>query len=122
MAEQTRQESGYAVGVQEFDWIRERQAVYVDKTEYVWKMVKTEAKYFFLSRPLRLRCAPRLGGGHEHQSGPPHHRQLPHCAGEVMPNEVHKSAPSKPSASKKLSQFRSCPPDSMDSRFSSLYR
>ena len=41
MAEQTRQESGYAVGVQEFDWIRERQAVYVDKTEYVWKMVKT---------------------------------------------------------------------------------
>ena len=83
MAEQTRQESGYAVGVQEFDWIRERQAVYVDKTEYVWKMVKTEAKYFFLSRPLRLRCAPRLGGGHEHQSGPPHHRQLPHRAGEV---------------------------------------
>ncbi len=54
MAEQTRQESGYAVGVQEFDWIRERQAVYVDKTEYVWKMVKTEAKYFFLSRPLRF--------------------------------------------------------------------
>ena len=54
MAEQTRQESGYAVGVQEFDWIRERQAVYVDKTEYVWKMVKTEAKYFFLSRPRRF--------------------------------------------------------------------
>ena len=62
MAEQTRQESGYAVGVQEFDWIRERQAVYVDKTEYVWKMVKTEAKYFFLSRrahghrPETARC------------------------------------------------------------------
>ena len=54
MAEQTRPRRGYAVGVQEFDWIRERQAVYVDKTEYIWKMVKTEAKYFFLSRPRRF--------------------------------------------------------------------
>jgi len=52
--EQTRKESGYAVGVQEFDWIRERGAVYIDKTEYVWRMVTTEAKYFFLSRPRRF--------------------------------------------------------------------
>ena len=42
------------MGVQEFDWIRERQAVYVDKTSYIWKMVNTEAKYFFLSRPRRF--------------------------------------------------------------------
>jgi len=54
MAEQARQESGYAVGVQMFDWIRERQAVYVDKTEYVWKMVSTKAVNFFLSRPRRF--------------------------------------------------------------------
>lgn len=54
MKEQTRRESGYAVGVQEFDWIRERKAVYVDKTSYIWKMVNTEAKYFFLSRPRRF--------------------------------------------------------------------
>ena len=54
MKEQTRRESGYAVGVQEFDWIRERKAVYVDKTPYIWKMVNTEAKYFFLSRPRRF--------------------------------------------------------------------
>ena len=52
--EQTRKESGYAVGVQEFSWIRERQAVYVDKTEYVWKMVTTKAINFFLSRPRRF--------------------------------------------------------------------
>ena len=45
---------GYAVGVQTFDWIRERGAVYIDKTEYIWRMVTTEAKNFFLSRPRRF--------------------------------------------------------------------
>ena len=54
MAGQKRQESGYAVGVQDFSWIRERKAVYVDKTEYVWKMVSTKAVNFFLSRPRRF--------------------------------------------------------------------
>ena len=54
MEQMETKERGYAVGVQEFDWIRERGAVYVDKTEYVWKMVTTEAKYFFLSRPRRF--------------------------------------------------------------------
>ena len=54
MAQEEKKRRGYAVGVQEFDWIRERGAVYADKTEYVWKMVTTEAKYFFLSRPRRF--------------------------------------------------------------------
>ena len=45
---------GYAVGVQTFDWIRERKAPYIDKTEYVWKMVSTNAVNFFLSRPRRF--------------------------------------------------------------------
>ena len=54
MAQEEKKRRGYAVGVQEFDWIRERNATYVDKTEYVWKMVTTEAKYFFLSRPRRF--------------------------------------------------------------------
>ena len=54
MAEGTRKESGYAVGVQMFDRIRESQAVYVDKTAYVWKMVTTKAVNFFLSRPRRF--------------------------------------------------------------------
>ena len=45
---------GYAVGVQTFDWIRERGAVYIDKTEYIWKMATTDAINFFLSRPRRF--------------------------------------------------------------------
>ena len=47
-------ERGYAVGVQLFDRIRESEAVYVDKTEYVWKMATTKAVNFFLSRPRRF--------------------------------------------------------------------
>ena len=54
MAIKQRQDRGYAVGVQQFDWIRERGSVYADKTEYVWKMVSTDAKNFFLSRPRRF--------------------------------------------------------------------
>jgi len=54
MAQKEREESGYAVGVQLFDRIRETKAVYVDKTEYVWKMVTTKATNFFLSRPRRF--------------------------------------------------------------------
>ena len=45
---------GYAVGVQMFDRIRESRAVYVDKTEYVWRLVTTPAVNFFLSRPRRF--------------------------------------------------------------------
>jgi hypothetical protein len=44
----------YAVGVQLFDRIRETKAVYIDKTEYVWRMVNTPATNFFLSRPRRF--------------------------------------------------------------------
>ena len=54
MAQTEEKRRGYAVGVQQFDWIRQRGAVYADKTEYVWKMVNTEAKNFFLSRPRRF--------------------------------------------------------------------
>lgn len=55
MMEQTEEKRrGYAVGVQMFDWMRQRGSVYIDKTEYVWKMVSTDAIYFFLSRPRRF--------------------------------------------------------------------
>lgn len=54
MAQTERTDRGYAVGVQMFDWIRERGAVYVDKTAYVYKMVATDAINFFLSRPRRF--------------------------------------------------------------------
>ena len=49
-----RPRRGYAVGVQEFDTIRTKGSVYVDKTEYVWKMVSADAQTFFLSRPRRF--------------------------------------------------------------------
>ena len=45
---------GYAVGIQTFDWIRERKAPYIDKTKYVWQLVNTNAKFYFLSRPRRF--------------------------------------------------------------------
>lgn len=54
MAQVERKDRGYAVGVQMFDWIRERGSVYIDKTEYIWKMVTTDAVNFFLSRPRRF--------------------------------------------------------------------
>ena len=54
MAEIELPERKFAVGVQEFDWIRERKSQYIDKTAYVYKMVSTDAKYYFLSRPRRF--------------------------------------------------------------------
>ena len=42
------------MGVQEFDWIRQKNAIYVDKTAYVWRMANEEAHNFFLSRPRRF--------------------------------------------------------------------
>ena len=43
----------YAVGSADFEEIRRKGYVYVDKTEYVWKMVNTPAP-IFLSRPRRF--------------------------------------------------------------------
>ena len=54
MAQEEKKRRGYAVGVQMFDRIRQRGSVYIDKTEYVWKMVSTDAVNFFLSRPRRF--------------------------------------------------------------------
>ena len=41
------------VGIQSFKDIREKNFVYVDKTEYVWKL-STDVKSYFLSRPRRF--------------------------------------------------------------------
>lgn len=54
MAEKGQISFGYAVGVQTFSRIRETNARYIDKTQYVWKMVTTPAVNFFLSRPRRF--------------------------------------------------------------------
>ena len=44
----------YGVGLQTFSDVIERNCVYVDKTEYVWKMAQSGGKFFFLSRPRRF--------------------------------------------------------------------
>ena len=41
------------IGIQTFEDIRDRNAVYVDKTDLVYRMVKS-GKYYFLSRPRRF--------------------------------------------------------------------
>lgn len=54
MTEQQNNRRNFAVGMQSFDWIRERKAPYIDKTHYVWQMVSSNAVYYFLSRPRRF--------------------------------------------------------------------
>lgn len=44
----------YPIGIQTFSVIREGDYLYVDKTEYVYRMTHGDAKYMFLSRPRRF--------------------------------------------------------------------
>ena len=44
----------YPVGIQTFSEIIESKCLYIDKTEYIYKMTRPGAKYFFLSRPRRF--------------------------------------------------------------------
>jgi len=44
----------YPIGMQTFSEIREEDFLYVDKTEYVYRMTHTSGKFFFLSRPRRF--------------------------------------------------------------------
>lgn len=43
----------YPIGIQNFEQLRTRNCVYVDKTELVYKLVNTDQIYFF-SRPVGL--------------------------------------------------------------------
>lgn len=43
----------YPIGIQSFEEIRNGNYVYVDKTEYIWRLAD-EGKYYFLSRPRRF--------------------------------------------------------------------
>ena len=43
----------YPIGIQTFSEIRERNYLYIDKTEYVYRMTHSSSKYMFLSRPRR---------------------------------------------------------------------
>ena len=44
----------YPIGIQTFEEIRRMDNLYIDKTEYVYRMTHTNGKYFFLSRPRRF--------------------------------------------------------------------
>ena len=44
----------YPIGIQTFEEIRKLDKLYIDKTEYIYRMTHTSGKYFFLSRPRRF--------------------------------------------------------------------
>ena len=44
----------YPVGIQTFERIRKEDKLYIDKTEYIYRMTHGGGKYFFLSRPRRF--------------------------------------------------------------------
>ena len=44
----------YPIGIQTFSEIRRENKLYIDKTEYIYRMTHTDGKYFFLGRPRRF--------------------------------------------------------------------
>lgn len=44
----------YPIGIQTFERIRREDKLYIDKTEYVYRMTHTSGTYFFLARPCRF--------------------------------------------------------------------
>ena len=44
----------YPIGIQTFERIRREDKLYIDKTEYVYRMTHTSGTYFFLARPRRF--------------------------------------------------------------------
>ncbi len=46
--------SKYPIGQQDFKNLRDRNLIYIDKTEYIKKIVDDGAQYFFLARPRRF--------------------------------------------------------------------
>ena len=44
----------YPIGQQDFKILRERDALYVDKTPFIHKIVRSQTQYFFLARPRRF--------------------------------------------------------------------
>ena len=43
----------YPYGIQVFSMIRRENYLYIDKTEYVYRMTHSDNKYMFLNRPRR---------------------------------------------------------------------
>ena len=44
----------YPIGIQTFERIRKEDKLYIDKTEYIYRMAHTSGIYFFLGRPRRF--------------------------------------------------------------------
>ena len=44
----------YPIGIQTFSEIRRENKLYIDKTEYIYRMTHTDGTYFFLGRPRRF--------------------------------------------------------------------
>lgn len=44
----------YPIGIQTFDKIRMEDRLYIDKTEYVYRMTHSDSNYIFLGRPRRF--------------------------------------------------------------------
>ena len=44
----------YPIGIQTFERIRKEDKLYIDKTEYIYRMAHTSGTYFFLGRPRRV--------------------------------------------------------------------
>lgn len=44
----------YPIGIQTFSELITKNLLYVDKTEYVYRMTHSGGKYFFLNRPRRF--------------------------------------------------------------------
>ena len=44
----------YPIGIQTFEKIRKQDRVYIDKTDYVYRMTHSDSSYLFLSRPRRF--------------------------------------------------------------------
>ena len=44
----------YPIGIQTFERIRKEDKLYIDKTEYIYRMAHTNSVYFFLGRPRRF--------------------------------------------------------------------
>lgn len=44
----------YAIGQQDFKILRERKALYIDKTSFIEKIIRSSKQYYFLARPRRF--------------------------------------------------------------------
>ena len=48
------EQKAYPIGIQTFEEVRKNDYLYVDKTEYIYRMTHSNGKYYFLGRPRRF--------------------------------------------------------------------